>query len=146
MMNNEDQYLFRRGDELLRGLPPLCVYILKKTPVRFRHIDDRLKTAWQNYCAQVQGERTDYWETYVRRIRMIIARDVDRLSDRDRQAFMRACRDAFFIGQLAGPFDTAFFASETAFVDVIYQLVYHEATIDEDEVLRQVVPMEPWMR
>lgn len=146
MEKNEDQALFKRGDKLLRGLPLVCIEVLKATPVRFRHIDDRLATAWQNYCAQVQGHKSDYWDRYVSRIRDIIAEEVGKLNDADRQGLARACKDAFFIGHLTGPFDAAFFTSETAFVDVIYELVYYEATVDEDDAVRAAVPMEPWMR
>lgn len=146
MRKVDDEFLFRHGDKLLRGIPLECVEILRNTPVRVCHIDERLTTAWQNFCAQVQGKKTRYWEKYVSRIRQIISGEVHKLSDMQKKALTCACRDALFIGDLTGPFDASFFASETAFVDVIYQMVYHEATIDEDEILRAVVPMEPWTR
>lgn len=146
MSDTNDAVLFQTGDKLLRGTPLVCVEILKNTPVRIKHIDDRLETAWQNYCAQVQGEYTGYWNKYVAKVREIISTEIGRLTDMERKAIARACRDAFFIGGLTGPFEQEFFANETAFVDVIYELVYYEATIDEDEAVRAVVPMEPWMR
>jgi hypothetical protein len=146
MSDKADKLLFKRGDALLRRLPLDYVEILKKTPVKFRHIDERLQTAWQNYCAQVQGEKSTYWPVYVSRIRQILGKEMEKLSDSDRQALVRACRDAFFIGHLHGPFDAKFFQAETALVDVIYEMVYAAATEDEDEAVREVVPMEPWMR
>lgn len=146
MSDTDDYVFFKTGDKLLRGIPLVCVEVLKNTPVAIKHIDDRLVTAWQNYCAQVQGECTGYWNKYIAKVREIISTEISRLTDMERQSIVRACRDAFFIGSLTGPFDESFFANETALVDVVYELVYHQATIDEDEAVRAVVPRDAWMR
>ena len=146
MSDSADYEFFKSGDKLLRGIPLVCVDILENTPVAVRHIDDRLITAWQNYCAQVQGEYTGYWNKYIAKIREVNSVELSRLTDIERKAIARACRDALFIGGLFGPFEEEFFANESAFIDVIYELVQHEAKIDEDEAVRAVVPRDAWMR